>query len=91
MTDEYINKQDLIRFIKENGYIYANTLERWPAAEVRPVIHAKWEIIPLNMDPFSQGYLRNLRKKCTACEYAMPAEYPNYNICPCCGAIMDGE
>ncbi len=59
-----------------------------PAADVAEVKHGKWENIPLNMDPNYFAYKFNLRKKCSICGYAMPKEWPNFNICPNCGAKM---
>lgn len=51
--------------------------------------HGKWEKIPLNMEPDYFAYKFNLRKKCSVCRYAMPQEWPDFNICPNCGAKMD--
>ena len=33
----------------------------------------------------------NLRKKCTACKYVMPREWPNFKFCPACGSPMTDE
>lgn len=61
-----------------------------PTIDAVPVVHGEWEKIPLNMAPDYFAYKYNLRKKCSACGYAMPQEWPNFNICPNCGAKMDG-
>lgn len=37
----YINLDDLIKFIKENGYVYANMLDTWPTADVVEVVRCK--------------------------------------------------
>lgn len=66
-------------------------IEGAPTAEAAVMKHGKWENIPLNMDSSYFAYKINLRKKCTACHYAMPQEWPNFNICPNCGAKMDLE
>jgi len=38
---KYINLDHLIRFIKENGYVYANILENWPTVDVVEVVRCK--------------------------------------------------
>lgn len=37
----YINLDDLIKLIKENGYVYANMLDTWPTADVVEVVRCK--------------------------------------------------
>lgn len=61
-----------------------------PAADVEEVKHGKWIDTPLNVydDRYNMNK-HNKRTKCSACDYAMPYEYPRFNICPCCGAKMD--
>lgn len=54
------------------------------------VRHGEWIDVPLNSDPNDWTHKYNLRTKCSACGFAMPREYPRYNICPHCGAKMDG-
>ena len=68
-----------------------DTISDIPAADVEEVNHGNWIDIPLNSDPNYFAYKYNLRIKCSVCEYAMPREYPRFNICPCCGAKMDKE
>ena len=48
----------------------------------------EWEDIPLNMDSSYFATKYNLRKKCTACKYVMPREWPNFKFCPACGSPM---
>lgn len=48
----------------------------------------EWIDVPLNSDPNYFAYKYNLRTKCSVCDFAMPREYPRYNICPNCGAKM---
>ena len=38
-----INKDDLIAFIKANGYVYANTLETFSEVDVSKIIHKMTE------------------------------------------------
>lgn len=103
---KYICVEDFIKWTEEilckncdkhddcDNCPYAEIMEdllHFEAADVEPVVHAKWEDVPLNMDPTYFAYKYNLRKKCTACGYAMPREYPNFKACPCCRAKMDKE
>lgn len=63
-----------------------------PAADVAEVKHGNWIDVPLNVYNDRYGMNKyNLRTKCSVCEYAMPREYPRFNICPNCGAKMDAE
>lgn len=66
-------------------------IDTQPTADVAEVKHGNWIDVPLNSDPNYFAYKYNLRTKCSVCEYAMPREYPRFNICPCCGAKMDKE
>lgn len=68
-----------------------DTISDMPAADVVEVVHGKWIDVPLNSDPNYFAYKYNLRTKCSVCDFAMPREYPRYNICPNCGAKMDKE
>lgn len=38
-----IDKDELITFIKANGYVYANTLETFSEVDATPTIHGKWK------------------------------------------------
>ena len=51
----------------------------------------EWEDVPLNMDASYFATKYNLRKKCTACKYVMPREWPNFKFCPACGSPMTDE
>lgn len=61
-----------------------------PTVEAAPVVHGEWLHVPLNADPNYPFYKYMLRKRCSVCLFTMPEEYPNYHICPNCGAKMDG-
>lgn len=65
---------DLGRVIEEN-------IERFPAADVAPVIHGKW----LNGKTFLENAV------CSNCKTTYEAYYSKYQYCPHCGAKMDGE
>ena len=58
----------------------AQILEKLPAADVVPVVHARWN----NMD----GY--KTRKVCSECGWDVPEYGKFYSYCPNCGAKMDG-
>ena len=66
-------------------------IDNQPATDVVEIIHGKWIDVPLNSDPNYFAYKYNLRTKCSVCDFAMPREYPRFNICPNCGAKMDKE
>ena len=69
-----------------------DTISDMPAADVAEIKHGKWIEVPLNVYNDMYGMNKyNLRTKCSVCEYAMPREYPRFNICPNCGAKMDKE
>ena len=95
MMAEYIDRDELYEQMHAMGLGFdlieaLEMIENFPAADVAPVVHGRWVNIPLKMDPEYFAYKYNLRKKCTICKYAMPAEYPDFYICPNCGAKMDG-
>lgn len=83
---EYIKREDALGCVL--GVFDRQRIKELPSADVTEVKHGKWENIPLNMDPNYFAYKFNLRKKCSICGYAMPKEWPNFNICPNCGAKM---
>ena len=68
---------------------FAQLTDDIPAADVEEVKHGNWIDVPLNVYNDRYGMNKyNLRTKCSVCEYAMPREYPRFNICPNCGAKM---
>ena len=75
---------DLGRVIEEN-------IERFPAADVAPVVHAYWRGIEGDgYDP--EGNIVWDTFECTNCgeEHYADGE-PTWDYCPFCGARMDGE
>lgn len=56
-----------------------------PAADVAPVVHARWEYIPQTLNTLSQF-------RCPFCRWWSldPSIDGAYNYCPNCGAKMDG-
>ena len=79
---EYIDKQAFLERMKkaDRYFMVKFDIESFPAAEVEPVRHAKWEAN-------KSGYLA-----CTNCAWErrwipLVEHYPR---CPNCGAWMDG-
>lgn len=79
---------DLGRVIEEN-------IERFPAADVAPVVHGKW------IGTWGDGYIEDEEGnpqivyeefECSNCgqEHLADGE-PEWDYCPNCGARMDGE
>lgn len=52
-----------------------------PAADVEPVVHAKWKSVYGTHRP---------RVACTNCKYDVKSQLKYYKRCPNCGAKMDG-
>ena len=91
--NEYISKAEAIEACRECVRVYPNrfyngidaarsAIFRLPAADVRPVVHGKWETETLDSGQFWANY-------CSNCDYYLPygLEWkPNY--CPWCGADM---
>ena len=92
--DADLLKSDL-QNINESERLYYigvfDVINSQPATDVVEIIHGKWIDVPLNSDPNYFAYKYNLRTKCSVCDFAMPREYPRFNICPNCGARMDKE
>lgn len=93
-------KQGLEEHPEEGKRVYGMCKELTEIAlsALRPVsrervekYRGEWEDIPLNMDSSYFATKYNLRKKCTACKYAMPREWPNFKFCPACGSPMTDE
>ena len=72
--------------------VFEQVIDDCPTIDPESLIpHGRWENIPLNMDQSYFAYRWNLRKRCSVCEYAMPQEWPDFSICPNCGAKMKKE
>lgn len=99
----YIKKEPIIEFItkglnnpdksKAYGYDAVEILaeiEYTPTADVQEVRHGHW--ITKDLDNF-----RKIECKCSECGYIGISNYDSYddpydfNYCPNCGALMDGE
>ncbi len=85
--DEFISKKALLRLVetmpssptteREHRLINAfiTTVKNFPAADVRPVVKARWNV-------GADGW------ECSNCTIESNNTYP---ICPYCGAMMEGS
>lgn len=83
MDDEYIRRKDAAKLL---GYIFGvdvvRRLHEVPAADVAPVVHARWERVRSNW------YCTGCHKGHRITNGAPTAN--NFAYCPNCGAKMDG-
>lgn len=91
---EYITKEQAIdevwdaftsRDDPDLGRVIEENIERLPAADVVPVVHAQWEI-PIFIDG---NDALDPRVKCSECG-EVEAALARWKYCPNCGARMDG-
>ena len=84
--------------LKSGNYTSAeieSMLSNLPAADVAPVVHAKWENCDW-VEPYYHGYgtirISNAGMKCTNCVHVFKKDLLwKDNYCPNCGAKMDLE
>ena len=82
MTEKYIKVSECEKYFYEHlddAHIAGamNAIDEIPAADVQPVIHAKW----------IEDYIMTKFYTCSNCK---KYKYKRYNYCPDCGAKMDG-
>ena len=79
------NTPESIAFLK-GAQVVAKELMKFPAADVTPVVHGRWEYIPQTLNTLSQ-------LRCPFCGWWSldPSIDGAYNYCPNCGAKMDKE
>lgn len=85
---EYITKAQAIHameqvtqpecFIEDTRKDFAKIIEKLPAADVAPVVHARWRYVGSNWE-------------CSCCLFPVPRKSSFYHWCPQCGARMDGD
>ena len=94
MADEYITRYDAETAIAEiyspygedgsgdaiSREVAMSEIRQIPAADVRPVVHARW---------IDNGIPDSMLSGCSACGYTCGAY--SMRFCPNCGAMMDGE
>lgn len=83
---DYIERSKVIEITAETGALETQSRVRsLPAADVAPVVHARWEP--------SVRYMAAI--KCGACGEDIflddPDQYEEWSYCPLCGAKMDLE
>lgn len=67
-----------------------------PAADVAPVVHARWEWFDEETGTPSTGYEREWGWRCSHCgeelsdDYDDPDDSPTFRFCYNCGAMMNG-
>lgn len=96
---EYIKRENVLaeidEFVKQNiahGFpvdvfdieMMKKMVEKLPAADVAPVVHARWEMKPEDTTP---GIYHVKKAFCTNCGKSNKQYRPPY--CPHCGAKMD--
>lgn len=80
-----IKKDDLIAFIKSNGFVYANTLETFPEVDAVEVVHGEW--IYDSGDEYADHYHCSVcGEKIDLCNEIFTEMKLKY--CPNCGAKM---
>ena len=88
--DEYISRKAVMEML-ENAQIISDgencgyctediSISSIPAAEVAPVVHAKWKSVYGTHRP---------RVACTNCKYDVKSQLKYYKRCPNCCAKMD--
>ena len=75
------------QFIYANGYVYANTLDKFPTID--PVKHGKWIVSCVKVQNMNIVRYRNTCSVCGKIADFLLREL-HYNYCPYCGARMDG-
>lgn len=96
--DEYIKREAVIDRLKRNldacnpgsfsELCYRDAIETvkcFPAADVAPVVHARWEYDLPTINTYGQ-------LRCSICNWWTldPSVDRSYSYCPNCGAKMDG-
>ena len=84
--DEYIKKEAVKRLANNNFSGLLAAIDSIPAADVAPVVHARWIYVEETLAT-SSGYC------CSACRrprWLSPDVPEVFKYCPKCGAKMDG-
>lgn len=88
---EFIKREaviDLITRRYENPEICTQEINSIPAADVAPVVHARW--IHSRYEDCSEQFELVKCSQCNHEAYAMAFYVRGGNYCPACGAKMDG-
>ena len=86
--NEYITKEQALHAVNDSFIDAMKPNEFWallkeymnaiPAADVAPVVHARWRYVGSNWE-------------CSCCLFPVPRKSSFYHWCPQCGARMDGD
>lgn len=89
---ECINRQAVLDLLWKDGRITTSGIKAVPAADVAPVVHGRWRLLPVS--------IRSVKKTnipeavCSICRERF-CDITNsvtlYRYCPNCGAKMDKE
>lgn len=97
--DDYIKREQALKLIESGGTwgwsknaLY-DEMKNLPAADVAPVVHAKWENCDW-VEPYYHGCgtirIPNAGMKCTNCVHVFKKDLLwKDNYCPNCGAKID--
>lgn len=82
VTNEFISREWLYEQMNATGSEFSlvdalEMIEKFPAADVAPVVHAHWVMLP---------YTEPYKNKCSLCDKGSDLEA---DFCPHCGARMD--
>lgn len=88
MSKEYIERDAAVAFLENmeaSKYLIQcfENKERFPAADVEPVVHATWTLE-------NDEEMPNFMFKLVICSACGEKANHSYNRCPNCGAHMDG-
>lgn len=67
--------------LDENSVVFRGEIEKMPAVDAAPVVHARWQ----GVSPFVDT------EECSNCRYNIQSEELETPYCPWCGAKMNGE
>lgn len=80
---EYVEKEAVCKALSQDyAYAAADIVRNLPAADVAPVVHARW--IRINNE--NEQII-----KCSACGYPVSYFWGRTPYCPSCGAKMNGK
>ena len=90
--DDLISRAAVLRMLDENSVVFRGEIEKIPAVDAVPVVHARWINYPecLGYD----GAYCDENIVCSNCESVwniIDNEADRFDYCPTCGAKMDGE
>lgn len=92
--DEYISRDEVLEHSEYtenfNLVVPVRFIKAIKAADVKPVVHGKWDTHDV-VKVLCSGKTLDGFCQCEACGDVFPLAYSEYNYCPKCGARMDGD